>query len=80
MILADINVEAGQKIVSENAENLVFQKLDVTSAADWKAVMDTAFSKFGRLDILVNNAGTSYKNKVFDETRREMARSRGGCC
>lgn len=75
VVLADINVEAGQKIASENAENLVFQKLDVTSAADWKAVMDAAISKFGRLDILVNNAGTSYKNKpTLDVTEDEWER------
>ena len=38
--------------------------MDVTSAEDWKGVIDTAFSRFGRLDVLVNNAGTTYRNKV----------------
>jgi 3-oxoacyl-[acyl-carrier protein] reductase len=52
---------------------------NVTSAADWKKLVDTAVQKFGGLDILVsgslrcahtiltrcqvNNAGTSYRNK-----------------
>ncbi|MEN9723348.1 MAG: hypothetical protein RJB38_1334 [Pseudomonadota bacterium] len=36
---------------------VVFQKLDVTSADDIKAVHEFIVSKFGRLDILVNNAG-----------------------
>lgn len=64
MILTDINVENGQKVAAQDPENLVFQKMDVTSVADWDEVMDLAFSKFGRLDVLVNNAGTSYRNKV----------------
>ena len=36
---------------------------NVTSASDWKKLVETAEDKFGGLDILVNNAGTSYKNK-----------------
>ncbi|KAL1961895.1 hypothetical protein VTN77DRAFT_928 [Rasamsonia byssochlamydoides] len=67
VILTDINVEAGEKVAASNPENLVFQKQDVTSAEDWKVVIDLAFSKFGRLDILVNNAGTSYRNKPTPE-------------
>jgi NAD(P)-dependent dehydrogenase (short-subunit alcohol dehydrogenase family) len=36
-----------------------FQKLDVTSEAEWQAAVAAAVSAFGRLDILVNNAGIS---------------------
>ncbi|KAK9545956.1 hypothetical protein V6Z77_009504 [Aspergillus fumigatus] len=64
VIVADINVENGEKIAAQNPENLVFYKMDVTSASDWDEVMDLAFAKFGRLDVLVNNAGTTYRNKV----------------
>lgn len=64
MILTDINVEQGQQVAATNPSNLVFQKHDVTKLEDWKAVVDLAFTKFGRLDVLVNNAGTSYRNKV----------------
>lgn len=64
MIVGDINVSGGEAVASQNPNNVLFQKMDVTSAADWKTVIDLAFSKFGRLDILVNNAGTTYRNKV----------------
>jgi NAD(P)-dependent dehydrogenase (short-subunit alcohol dehydrogenase family) len=64
VIITDINIEGGEKVAAQNPENLVFQQMDVTKAEDWKAVMDLAFSKFGRLDVLVNNAGTTYRNKV----------------
>jgi len=36
---------------------------NVTVAADWTKMVETAVSKFGGLDILINNAGTSYRNK-----------------
>lgn len=64
MIVADINQADGESVASENPSNLVFHKTNVTSAQDWKSVIDAAFSRFGRLDILVNNAGTTYRNKV----------------
>lgn len=64
MIVGDINVSGGEAVASQNPNNVFFQKMDVTKAADWKAVIDLAFERFGRLDILVNNAGTTYQNKV----------------
>lgn len=64
VIVADINTDGGEKVAALNPANLIFQRVDVTQADDWKAVVDLAFSKFGRLDILVNNAGTTYRNKV----------------
>ena len=36
-----------------------FQKLDVTSEAEWQAAVAAAVTAFGKLDILVNNAGIS---------------------
>lgn len=64
VIVADINTEGGEKVAAQNPANLVFQRVDVTQADEWRAVTDLAFSKFGRLDVLVNNAGTTYRNKV----------------
>lgn len=65
VIIGDINVEGGEKVASSNPSSITFQKMDVTSSEDWKAVLDHAVSKHGKVDILVNNAGTTYKNKVF---------------
>jgi NAD(P)-dependent dehydrogenase (short-subunit alcohol dehydrogenase family) len=64
VIVADINVEGGEKVAAQNTSNLIFQRMDVTQEGDWLAVLDLAFSKFGRVDVLVNNAGTTYRNKV----------------
>lgn len=64
MIIADINADGGQKVAAQDPEHLLFQAMDVTSAENWKVVVEKAFEKFGRLDVLVNNAGTTYRNKV----------------
>lgn len=63
VIVADINVEGGEKVAAQNP-NLIFQRMDVTQEADWQTIVDLAFSKYGGLDTLVNNAGTTYRNKV----------------
>ncbi|KAI9041786.1 uncharacterized protein KD926_006510 [Aspergillus affinis] len=67
VIIADINPEGGQKVAAQNPDQLLFKNLDVTSAEDWKAVVDGAVERFGRLDVLVNNAGTTYQNKPTAE-------------
>ncbi|CAG8388032.1 unnamed protein product [Penicillium salamii] len=71
VIVADINVEGGEKVASQNASNLIFQRMDVTQESDWNAVLDLAFSQFGRVDVLVNNAGTSYRNKPTSEVTED---------
>jgi NAD(P)-dependent dehydrogenase (short-subunit alcohol dehydrogenase family) len=37
----------------------IFQKLDVTSEAEWEAAIAATLAAFGKLDILVNDAGIS---------------------
>jgi NAD(P)-dependent dehydrogenase (short-subunit alcohol dehydrogenase family) len=64
VVLGDINVAGGEKVASELPSNMSFLKMDVTKAEDWKATVDFAFARYGRLDILVNNAGTTYRSKV----------------
>jgi NAD(P)-dependent dehydrogenase (short-subunit alcohol dehydrogenase family) len=40
-------------------DDLLLQRLDVTSEAEAKRAVDDAVARFGRIDILVNNAGYS---------------------
>ena len=46
----------------------LYQHLDVTQDADWKAAVATAEEQFGRLDILVNNAGILGMPSILEET------------
>jgi NAD(P)-dependent dehydrogenase (short-subunit alcohol dehydrogenase family) len=75
VLVCDINVDGGQKTVSEMSSHMSFHKMDVTKASDWKETIDVVVKQFGKVDILVNNAGTTYKNKpTVDVTEEEFQR------
>jgi NAD(P)-dependent dehydrogenase (short-subunit alcohol dehydrogenase family) len=62
VVIADMLEEDGGKVASDITRangTAEFMRLDVTSEADWKAVVDATVQKYGKLDILVNNAGIS---------------------
>jgi len=64
VLISDINSAGGERVAATDPQAIHFVKADVTSAADWKMLVDSAVREFGAVDILVNNAGTSYPNKV----------------
>jgi len=55
VVVADYNAELGAKVAEEIGGE--FFKIDVTDAAQNKAMVEFAVEKFGRLDCAVNNAG-----------------------
>ena len=60
IVVADLNVAGGESVVrecKENGGNAVFQRADVSSEAEVKAMIERAVKEFGRLDITYNNAG-----------------------
>lgn len=57
VVIADVLDREGQALAAELGANAAYVHLDVTSAADWKAAVDTTVSTFGALNVLVNNAG-----------------------
>jgi len=59
VIVADINADAAQDLVSNHPDSAIFFSLDVRSEEQWQACIDTCFERWGRLDILVNNAGVA---------------------
>ena len=62
VVVADIDVEAGEALaakLSEGGVQAAFERLDVTSEADWQRVVHDTLGGFGGLDILVNCAGVA---------------------
>ena len=57
-ILAD-NAEAAASTIRASGGAAISAKIDVTSEAEWKSLVDKTLTAYGRLDILVNNAGIS---------------------
>ncbi|RMZ80126.1 hypothetical protein DV737_g3197, partial [Chaetothyriales sp. CBS 132003] len=78
VVAADVNTEALETNVAASvasssslSHRVATITANVTSADDWKAMVDLAETKFGGLDIVVNNAGTSYRNKATVEVTEE---------
>lgn len=62
VIVADILDQEGKAVVAEIGKaggHAVYVRLDVTDEAQWKAAVEGAVARHGRLDVLVNNAGIS---------------------
>jgi len=56
-VIADIDVEAGERVAAELGDSAVFVRTDVTSEDDIAAAIAACRSAFGSLDIMINNAG-----------------------
>src|ERR1700683_526369 len=60
VVVADLNSQGAENVISEIAAaggRAVYQRTDVSSEADIKALIDRAVHEYGRLDITYNNAG-----------------------
>jgi len=62
VVVADVLETEGRGVVADIVRGngaALFQRLDVTSEAEWQAAIGAALAAYGRLDILVNDAGLS---------------------
>lgn len=73
VLLADLNESDGQAL-SRELDRSMFQRADVSSRADCKALVDRATAAWGGVDILVNNAGLQHVSPIedFPEDRWEQ--------
>jgi len=64
-VIADMQVEAGEKIARELGASARFVRTDVTSEPDAKAAVALALKEFGGLHVLVNCAGIAIGEKTI---------------
>lgn len=57
VVIGDILDDEGQALADELGDAARYIHLDVSSADDWTAAVETALNSFGKLNVLVNNAG-----------------------
>jgi NAD(P)-dependent dehydrogenase (short-subunit alcohol dehydrogenase family) len=65
LIIADLNVAAGERLAAELGARTVFQRTDVSVEADAKVCCELALSRFGSLHVLVNCAGIGIGEKIL---------------
>lgn len=68
VLSADIDVEAGQQLVSEAANlsgTILFSDSDVGRSAVCATLVQTAVDRFGRVDVLCNNVGIQPTNSYL---------------
>jgi NAD(P)-dependent dehydrogenase (short-subunit alcohol dehydrogenase family) len=86
VVVADLNSQGGELVVSEIAAakgRAVFQRTDVISEDDIKALTNRAVKEYGRLDITYNNAGVggatgrveNIKSEDWDKTFHILTRA-----
>ncbi len=74
VVIGDVLDVAGMRVAAEikrGGGEAVFFHLDVTSAADWRAAVQSAEDAYGKLDVLVNNAGIWRGGRVEETTEND---------
>lgn len=74
VVLTDILAAEGEAVAASIGERARFVRHNVTDAADWETVVQTALSAFGKVDILVNNAAITMYNPIEQTTRDDLQR------
>ena len=72
VVLADVLDEEGERTAGELGAD--YAHLDVTSEADWSAVVDDVVARHGRIDGLVNNAGILHASKLTNYQLEDLNR------
>lgn len=75
VVFGDVLDDAGEAVAGKlGGEVALYQHHDVTSEADWAAIVKSTLDRFGRLDVLVNNAGILQHGKIADTSLDEFRR------
>ena len=75
VVIGDLLDDEGKQVEAQIAElggDATYIHLDVTSADDWDAAVQTALERYGGLHILVNNAGIGGQRVSLEETTSEF--------
>jgi NAD(P)-dependent dehydrogenase (short-subunit alcohol dehydrogenase family) len=75
VVIADIDDDAGARVVAELGDVVAFQHTDVSDAASVEQAVDFAVDHFGALQVMVNNAGiASSFRRLMDDDLRDFSR------
>src|SRR3546814_8402413 len=74
VVLTDVNEEAGRAVAKAIGDAALFIRHDISSEADWKAVIAGTEKKFGGVDILVNNAAILARSEEHTSELQSLMR------
>ncbi len=74
VVVADLQVEAGEKLAAELGAKALFVRLDVTDEASWIDAVAKTIARFGKLDGLLNGAGVGVAASIEACTLAEFQR------
>lgn len=74
VVLTDLLKDEGDALAARPGEKACFVVHDVSNAAGWDAVVETAQEAFGPVTVLVNNAGVGQGTPLLDTTEAEYRR------
>ena len=77
VVCGDILDEAGKQVETEiraAGGEVTYVHLNVTSEADWRAAVETAERRYGKLNVLVNNAGILLRKGIEAMTEDDWDR------
>ncbi len=63
VVLADLNLEAAQRVAKELGENGSAVACDVSNGDQVQAMVRHCVARFGAPDVVINNAGTTHRNQ-----------------
>ncbi len=71
VLVADINLQAALDVAAAAGPAARGMRVDVSSSADVRLMMEAAELHFGRIDILINNAGVTHLPQPLEEVSEE---------
>ena len=74
VVLGDVLDKQGEAVAEDLGDAAIYRHHDVTSEADWAAIVDAGRRHFGHIDVLVNNAGVFRVLKMLDTSLEEYRR------
>jgi NAD(P)-dependent dehydrogenase (short-subunit alcohol dehydrogenase family) len=75
VVVADLDVAAGEALAAELGDAVAFAETDVADADSVQGAVDAAVERFGGLHVMVNNAGiASSFRRLLDDDLRDFQR------
>jgi 3alpha(or 20beta)-hydroxysteroid dehydrogenase len=74
LVLTDADEDGVRRLADELGDRAISKKHDVTSEADWQAVVSSALQTHGRIDVLLNNAGVFLAAPLLETSLNDFRR------